>query len=184
MPKKLQIGVIGYAGIEEYPRNTVIKESIFKLAEQIGYLLAKNDAIVVTGGKGGVMDSASRGAKLLNGTTVGVIGGDNRFSSNEHIDIEIFTGMQTKGLDELWLVNMCDSLIVIGGGAGTLEEMCIAYRNNKPIIALLNSGGWADKLAGFAIDERYTSFIDTAATPEEAVEKVINLGFYGNTQRM
>lgn len=173
--KKLQIGVIGYAGIEEYPTDKAPQKSIYKAAERVGFLLAEKGVIVVTGGKGGVMESAAIGAKKANGITVGVIKGNQRFRSNNFTDVEILSGMVADGFDEFLLVNMCDVLITIGGGAGTLEEIVIAYRNKKPIIALEKTGGWADKTVGKYLDERETVKVDSVKTPEEAVEKAIKL---------
>jgi len=173
--KKLQIGVIGYAGIEEYPKEKAPKKEIYDAAERVGFLLAEKGAIVVTGGKGGVMESAAIGAKKANGITVGIIKGSQRFRSNNFTDVEILTGMVADGFDEFMLVTMCDVLITIGGGAGTLEEVVIAYRNKKPIIALEKTGGWADKTIEKYLDERETIKVESAKTPEEAVEKAIKL---------
>jgi len=39
--KKLQIGVIGYAGVEEYPKEKAPKEEIYKAAERVGFYLRK-----------------------------------------------------------------------------------------------------------------------------------------------
>lgn len=173
--KKLQIGVIGYAGIEEYPKEKAPKEEIYKAAERVGFLLAEKGAIVVTGGKGGIMESAAIGAKKANGTTVGIIKGNQRFRSNNFTDVEILTGMAADGFDEFMLVMMCDVLITIGGGAGTLEEIAIAYRNKKPIIALEKTGGWADKTIPECLDERETIKVCAVKSPEEAVEKALEL---------
>lgn len=172
--KKLQIGVIGYAGPEEYPSG-VIKKDIYKMAERIGFLVAQGGAVVVTGGKGGVMEFASHGARRANGITVGVVKGNKRFTSNDFTEVEVMTGTIIDGFDEYILVAMCDALIVLGGGAGTLEEITIAYRNNKPIIAIKNTGGWAEKTAGVYLDEREKIKIELAETPEEAVKKAFNL---------
>lgn len=38
-------------------------EKNLKTAEEVGSLIAKNGAILITGGLGGVMEAASRGAK-------------------------------------------------------------------------------------------------------------------------
>ena len=173
--KKLQIGVIGYAGEEEYPKAKASKKSIYKIAERVGFLLAKKGAIVVTGGKSGVMEFAARGARKANGITIGVIKGSKRFGSNDFTEVEILSGMAADGFDEFILVTMCDAFITIGGGAGTLEEIVIAYRNKKPIIALENTGGWADKTIEQYLDERKTVKVVSAKTPEEAVRKVMNL---------
>jgi uncharacterized protein (TIGR00725 family) len=173
--KRLQIGVIGYAGCEEYPQGEGPKSDIFQSAERIGFLLAQKGAIVVTGGKSGVMEYAARGAKKAGGVTVGIVKGKKRFTSNDFTDIEIITGMEYNGMDELNLIMMCDALIIVGGGAGTLQEITIAYRNNKPLIALKNSGGWADSLIGNYLDERKTLKVESAVSPEEAIELAIKL---------
>ncbi|MBI4093319.1 MAG: TIGR00725 family protein [Candidatus Kerfeldbacteria bacterium] len=171
--RKIQIGVIGYAGAVEYPKDKAPKQSIYEDAERVGFLLAEKGVIVVTGGKSGVMESAARGARKANGITVGVIKGNQRFRSNDFTDVEVVTGMTADGFDEFMLVTMCDALITIGGGAGTLEEVVIAYRNKKPVIALEKTGGWADKTSETYLDERETIKIEPATTPEEAVEKAI-----------
>ncbi len=173
--KKLQIGVIGYAGIEEYSKIKAPKQEIYKMAEQVGFLLAQKGVIVITGGKGGVMESAALGAKNANGTTIGIVKGRQRFTSNDFIDIEVLTGMAADGFDEFMLVMMCDAVITIGGGAGTLEEIAIAYRNKKPIIALEKTGGWADKTILDCLDERETIKVVATKTPQEAVQKAIEL---------
>lgn len=167
--------MIGYAGIEEYPQKKAPKAEIYKAAKWAGFLLAKKGAVVVTGGKGGVMKFASVGAKKANGTTVGVIKGNRRFRSNNFTDVEILTGMAADGFDEFMLVMMCDAVIVIGGGAGTLEEIAIAYRNKKPIIALEKTGGWADKTIQGCLDERRTIKVCAVKSAEEAVDKALEL---------
>lgn len=172
--KKLQIGVIGSAGPKEY-KSWNYPEDLMIKAEKVGNLLAKKGAIVVTGGKSGIMEAAARGAKKAEGETVGVIMGSKRFKSNKFTDIEVLTGMKATGLDELILVLMCDALIVLGGGAGTLQEIAIAYRNNKPVVALNNTGGWSKKLCGQYLDDRKRAKIITAQTPEQAVTKAINM---------
>lgn len=175
MNKKIQIGVIGYAGLEEYAKDKKPERGIYEIAEKVGFLLGKAGAIVVTGGKSGIMESAARGAKDAGGTTIGVIKGNQRFTSNEYTDVEVLSGMSVDGFDELLLVNMCDALIIVGGGAGTLEEIAIAYRNKKPMVAIRGTGGWADKTADTYLDERESVKICAVATPEEAVERAIQL---------
>lgn len=173
--KRLQIGVIGPAGPEEYLEGKVPSQSVYDQAERVGQLLAEQGIVVVTGGKSGVMEYAARGAQRAGGTTVGVIKGGVRGTSNAYTDIEVLSGMAADGLDELLLVLMCDGLILLGGGAGTLEEIAIAYRNNKPIVALAGTGGWADKLGGKFVDEREKGRIELVQGPEAAVAKMLSL---------
>ncbi len=173
--KKYQIGIIGSAGNDDYSGSSGATEKMMAEAEKIGELLARNDVIVVTGGKSGIMEAGARGAKKIGGITIGIIKGKKRFTSNNFTDIEVISGMEADGLDELLLVNMCDGLIVIGGGAGTLEEIAIAYRNAKPMVALTTQAGWAKKLAGQFLDSRKTVKIEQAKNAEEAVEKILKL---------
>jgi uncharacterized protein (TIGR00725 family) len=175
MKKSLQIGVIGSAGAEEYPNSKSNESKNLLLAQKIGALLAKNNCLVVTGGKGGIMEAAAQGAKNVGGRTIGIISGNKRLASNNFTDIEVLSGSSVPGLDEFILVMMSDALIVIGGGAGTLEEVTIAYRNKKPIVALKNTGGWADRIADTFLDERKTVKIKETKTAEQAVLKAISL---------
>ncbi len=173
--KKLQIGIIGSAGSDDYRGAEGATDKMLLLAEEIGFLLAQNNATVVTGGKSGIMEYGAKGAKRAGGQTVGVIKGTKRFTSNQYTDIEVISGMEGDGLDELLLVNMCDGFIVIGGGAGTLEEIAIAYRNKKPMIAMTNEPGWARELAGRYLDNRQTVMIGSATMAEEAVSKLLQV---------
>jgi len=172
--KKLQIGVIGSAGQDDYENNGAASEEMMIIAREVGELLAKANSVVVTGGKDGIMEAAAEGAKMTGGITVGVIKGRERLTSNQYTDIEIISGMVADGLDELTLVLMCDALIAIGGGAGTLQEIAIAYRNNKPVIAIDCLGGWGEKLAGNYLDERKKIFIKSAKNADEAVNLVLS----------
>lgn len=175
MKKKLQIGVLGWAGIEEYPASTGPTEKELELAEAVGMLLAKEGATVVTGGKGGIMTYAARGAKKEGGTTIGVITGP-RGTSNDWTDIEIVTGAKTAGYDEVLIPLMCDAVIVLGGGAGTLQEICVCYRNRVPIIIISETAGWVLKLAEtIYLDERKTVPIVSVKTADEAVTQAISL---------
>ena len=135
--KKLQIGIIGSAGPEEYPQKGKPDLQIFKIAYELGRLVAESSAILITGGKSGIMEFASKGAKDAGGTTVGVVKGKERFTSNKYVDVEVVSGMEGCG-EETMLILMCDGLIGVGGGAGTLQELSIAYRNKKPTV-LINS---------------------------------------------
>jgi hypothetical protein len=176
MSRKLQIGVIGYAGQEEYKngRGGATKKLV-RLAEEIGRLLAKEGVVVVTGGKSGIMEAVAKGAKSENGLTVGVVKGKKRFVANTFIDVEVISGMEADGLDELFVVFMSDALIVLGGGAGTLQEIAVAYRNNKPVVILQGTGGWADRVQNKFLDERKRMSFIFVKTAKEAVNEALKL---------
>lgn len=171
MNKKLQIGVIGPAGPTEYKFKKP-DPKIYKVAEEIGRLLAESECIVFCGGKSGIMESVAKGARSVGGTTVGVVKGNERNLSNDYIDIEIVTNSLT-GSDAPPLVMSCDGLLILGGGAGTLEEMTIAYRNKIPMVALTNFSGYGKIFAGKYLDDRKTVRIESANTSRKAVELLL-----------
>lgn len=171
--KKLQIGVIGPAGPEEYPKDKAPAQYIYDTAEEIGKKLAENNCIVVTGGKSGIMESAAKGAKNAGGTTVGMITKNERFSSNDYIDVEITLGAEVIGMQEYLLPIMCDAVIVLGGGAGTLIEIAAAYSNKRPIIALEGTGTWVDLFGNGYVDDRKKVRIELAKNANEAVKKTL-----------
>lgn len=174
MRKKLQIGVIGSAGTEEYNFDKP-NIKMFTAAEEIGRELAKNSAIVINGGKGGVMEAVGRGAKSAGGIVAAEIAGLGRGESNDFVDIEVITGDSAfRGPSQL--VGMSDGIISIGGGAGTLQELCVAYRMSKPVVLVTGFGGWTDRVAELDfLDERRTAKFFIAKSPRTAVKLLLNM---------
>ena len=168
MVKQPQITLIGYAGPEEYPASANIPKYCYECAESIGYLVGQNKWYLITGGESGVMETASRGCKSVGGTTIGVLTGQTRADSNLYIDIEVITNAYVTGSTPT-LISMGDIVIVCGGGAGTLQEIAIAYRLNKPIILMQNTGGWADQLTDQYLDERKKYSILKAKSPKTCI---------------
>jgi uncharacterized protein (TIGR00725 family) len=101
-------------------------------------------------------------------------------SFDDNADAIITSGSERGGGRELALVLSCDAIITIGGGSGTLNEITIAYQAGIPIVALVNTGGWSDKLAGTYLDDRKRIKIEPAKTPKDAVKKVIELVSHHN----
>ncbi len=170
--KKRQIAVIGSAGNEEYQFEKP-EQTMFDAAEEIGMLLAQNDCIVVNGGKGGVMERVCKGAKAAGGITVAEVAGEGRGEANDYVDIEIVTndvGFRGPSL----LIGMSDAVIALGGGAGTLQEIAVAYRMQKPIVLLRGYGGWVDRLTDEYLDERRLVAFQSTETVEEAVRKALS----------
>lgn len=170
--KKIQIGVMGSCNDLKYSKN------IEKMAQEIGYWIAKNNAILMFGAEkdcDSLSTAACRGAKKANGITVGITYGKGLDILEKNADIVIASGLERGGGRELSLVLSCDVIIALNGGSGTLTEICIAYQANIPIVVLKNSGGWSQKLANQFLDDRKRVLIKTATTPKEAVNLAINL---------
>ena len=142
-----------------------------KLAYDVGSEVAKSNSVLITGGLGGVMRAASRGAQESGGITVGIIPQDDSSHANEFCDIVIPSGM---GLSRDFLNALsADGVIVIGGGSGTLSEICAAYMYKKPIVTLKNSGGTASKYADQFLDHRKNVQIIGVETTDEAIKCVL-----------
>ena len=141
------------------------------IAYETGKEVAKSGSVLITGGLGGVMKAASHGAKDFEGLTVGIIPQDDSAMANEFCDIVIPSGM---GLTRDFLNALsADGVIVIGGGSGTLSEICAAYMYKKPIVALKNSGGIASKYADGYLDHRKNVKIVGVETPQQAIKYIL-----------
>lgn len=172
-PKRRQlIAVIGSQGAPD-------GSSEYALARQVGARLCEAGFGVVTGGLGGVMEAASRGAResdaWTSGAVVALLPGFDPDCATPWADVVIPTG-----LDHLRnaLVAQSDAVIAIGGGAGTLTEIALAWIYHRLIVAL-RVAGWSGELADRRIDDRvrYDTIVDDrvfgAGDAEEAVGIVV-----------
>ena len=107
-------------------------------AEAAGRRLAELGVIVVTGGRGGVMEAACRGAKAGGGTTVGILPGLERSDANAYVDVALPTGLgeMRNGL----VARAGEAIVAIGGAWGTLAEIAFARAAGKPVFGV---GSWA-----------------------------------------
>lgn len=168
--RRYQIGIVGSAGPEEYPGQKPDVKA-YEIAEFLGEKIAQKDAILITGGKGGIMESACKGAKKSNGITVGIVSGNERGTSNQFVDVDVVSGMLNCAEESL-IISMSDALIILGGGSGTLQEIALAYRNDKPMVVVDGLDGWGKKLAETYLDYREKYKIRLAKTPQEAIDIV------------
>ncbi|MBI5741087.1 MAG: TIGR00725 family protein [Nitrospirae bacterium] len=138
--------------------STCDKET-YAVAEEVGRLIAERGATLVTGGLGGVMEAACRGAKETGGTTVGILPGTGKADANPFVDIPIITGMSHAR--NIIVVRSSDGVIAVGGEYGTLSEIAIALKLGKPVVGIKT---W----------ENITGIVK-ADTAVEAVRKVFEL---------
>ncbi len=164
--KKRQIVVIGHNDNGCTPEHE-------RIAYDTGVEVAKSGSVLVTGGLGGVMRASCHGASDAGGITVGILPQDDPGFANEYCQIVIPSGM---GLTRDFLNALsADGIIIIGGGSGTLSEVCAAYMHKKPMVAIRNTGGTADRYADSYVDHRQNVKIIGVSTPKEAVEKILEL---------
>ena len=152
------IGVFGAGNISD-------TDAEWQAALTVGRQLAQRGFVVLTGGLGGVMAAASKGAKEEGGITVGILPGTRKTSpANSYVDIAVYTGMgEARNAIN---TKSCMAAIAIGGEYGTLSEIGLALKGNCPII-LLNS--WT--IAPHEDVKQPEWYV--ASTPEEAVAMAV-----------
>ena len=106
-----------------------------EMAFDLGYSIAKNGWIVLTGGRSfGVMDAALKGATEAKGLTIGILPDDSDKNASEHAQIKIITSMGS-GRNYISVLSS-HILVVLGMASGTASEVALALKSNKKVILL------------------------------------------------
>lgn len=135
------------------------------VAEEVGREIARRGAVLVCGGRGGVMEAACRGAKAEGGTTVGILPGADRREANAYVDIPIATGLGEAR--NTIVVRAADAVIAVSGGHGTLSEIGFALKMGRPVVGL---GTWE-----VVQDGQPDRAVVQAATASQSVERALAL---------
>lgn len=133
--------------------------------EAVGRLLAEAGAVLVCGGMGGVMEAAAGGAVKAGGKTVGILPTASRLEGNPYLTIAVATGFGEAR--NAVVVRTADVVIAVHGEFGTLSEIALALKMDKPVVGL---GTWELRKAGEPVDA-----IVRATSAEDAVEKAMRL---------
>jgi uncharacterized protein (TIGR00725 family) len=140
-------------------------ERVSALAEAVGREIARRGAVLVCGGRGGVMEAACRGAKAEGGTTIGILPGTDRSEANPYVDLPIVTGLAEAR--NAIVVRSADAVVAVSGGYGTLSEIGLALKMGRPVVGL---GTWELCRTGQALDA-----VVRADTAKGAVELALAL---------
>ncbi len=109
-------------------------EADYAEARELGAALAARGFVVCTGGYGGVMEAASRGAKEAGGPVHAVTAEFFRARTNRWVDNETRVKTWQDRLFEL--VRRGDGYVVCKGGTGTLVELAVVWEMiNKRVMA-------------------------------------------------
>lgn len=172
--RRLLVAVIGDSNLGQ-------NDLKIELARDVGRLLVDSGFRVVTGGLGGVMaaamDGAHTSARYADGDTIAVLPGHDPNEASSSADIVLATGMN---LARNLIVANSDGVIAIGGGAGTLSEIALAWQMRRPVVALAVDG-WSKKLGASRIDGRVRQSdveddqVHAASTPADAVRMIAEL---------
>lgn len=111
-----------------------VSKEIGELAKDVGRRIAESGAVLLCGGRGGVMEMACKGAKEAGGLTVGILPTADPDDANPYVDVRIPTGM---GFARNAIIAVAsDALIAIDGRYGTLSEIAHALNLGKRVIGL------------------------------------------------
>jgi hypothetical protein len=119
------VGVIGSSDC-----NDVVK----RMAVQVGEELARKGAVILCGGRGGVMEGVAKGAAGRGGTVIGILPGCQRQEGNKYLTYTLPTGLGDAR--NAVIARSADALIAISGGTGTLSEIGLALKMGKTVIGL------------------------------------------------
>ena len=153
----MRIAQIGIIGPEEKNMKKDFKERFLYLSFEIGKKIAERGGILITGGCSGIAEAACRGAQEAGGITVGTPG-PGRGSSVPSVTVEICTPINIG--DYLFAGTLSsDVIIVFPGDAGTLAEIAIAYRYQKPMVLIRGvSGGLLEQLF-YKVPDNYPQYV-------------------------
>ncbi|MDM8516284.1 TIGR00730 family Rossman fold protein [Desulfobacterales bacterium HSG16] len=165
------------------------EDPVYKKAEAIAALFAKNGFAVMTGGGGGIMEAANKGAAEAGGTSVGlniILPYEQKPNpyANITIDFNYFF------IRKVMLVKYATAYIIMPGGYGTLDEFfealtLIQTHRIKPFpLILVGSEYWGGLidwikervLKEHCISEENLDIIQIMDEPEEiikAVQKIV-----------
>jgi uncharacterized protein (TIGR00730 family) len=166
-------------------------DAVYKKAEKIAELFVKKGFSVITGGGGGIMEAANKGAADAGGTSVGLnillpFEQEPNPFSNVKLDFKYFF------IRKVMFIKYASAYIILPGGFGTLDELfeavtLVQTRRIRPFpLILVDSEYWAglidwikDKLlAEKRISSEEIEILQIMDDPEEivkAVQKVIIL---------
>jgi uncharacterized protein (TIGR00725 family) len=144
---------------------SVATDQEWELALRAGRLLADRGAVVVCGGRGGVMDAVARGVRDGGGICIGLLPGEDDPDVSEALTVALTTGLGE--MRNALIARVSRAMIVIGGGYGTLSEIGMALRLGRPLVALHS---WEVRPPGGQEPDPGMHRADTA---EEAVDWVL-----------
>ncbi len=101
------------------------------------------------------------------GVTIGVLPSNDQEDANPYVDIPMPTGI---GLARNAIIaRAAMGIIAVGGCSGTLSEIALAWQFGRPVAAMVSAGGWAARVAGTCIDDRFDRPVFAAKTPWDAL---------------
>ena len=127
----------------------------YDLAAEAGALMARLGITVVSGCGSPATRVAAERAMTAGGLVVSIVPPDVMPPADWPATVAIPCGMGDAR--NLLMALAGDACIVIGGRAGTISEVCLAWLHKRPLLPLVGQGGWSNDLPSHPPDERQNS---------------------------
>jgi uncharacterized protein (TIGR00730 family) len=154
--------------------------------------------IVCTGGGGGIMEAANRGASDASGRTIGLnIGLPHEQRPNPYITRELCFQFHYFFMRKLWFAYLARAMVAFPGGFGTFDELfemltlAQTRKLDRPIVVLLYGSDYWKEIVNFEAlvkhgmiaraDLQLFRFVDSPAEALEVLQKEIGAATDGNT---
>lgn len=148
----------------------------YELAGAAGELLARRGVTLVSGCGSPATRFAAEQALAAGGLVVSIVPSDDIGLADWPCSVLIPSGMGDAR--NLLMALAGDACLVIGGRAGTISEVCLAWLHHRPLLPLTGCGGWSDQLERNPPDERQNSKILSWGSIEELERKLASLGLF------
>lgn len=129
----------------------------YELAGDAGALLARHGITVVSGCGSPATRVAAERAIAAGGLVLSIVPPDEMPPSDWPATVVVPCGMGDAR--NLLMALAGDACLVIGGRAGTISEVCLAWLHKRPLLPLVGCGGWSESLPSNPPDERKNSLI-------------------------
>lgn len=135
------------------------------MAGQAGALLAQHGITLVSGCGSPATHVAAERAIAAGGLVLSIVPPDQMPPPDWPATVVVPCGMGDAR--NLLMALSGDACLVIGGRAGTISEVCLAWLHKRPLLPLVGCGGWSESLPRHPPDERQNSAILPWATVSE-----------------
>ena len=146
----------------------------YELAGAAGEFLARSGITVVSGCGSPATRVAAERAIAAGGLVLSIVPPDVMPAADWPATVVVPCGMGDAR--NLLMALSGDACIVIGGRAGTISEVCLAWLHKRPLLPLMGCGGWSDGLLQNPPDERQNSPILPWASVAELEHQLRQLG--------
>ena len=146
----------------------------YEMAAAAGELLARSGITVVSGCGSPATRVAAERALAAGGAVVSIVPSDDINLQDWPCTVLIPCGMGDAR--NLLMALAGDACLIIGGRAGTISEVCLAWLHKRPLLPLTGCGGWSDGLERNPPDERRNSPILSWSSIDELRTNLEKLG--------